>query len=125
MGYLKLGNPEPRGIKIQKKHKFSYTEKSIFVTITEAIWTPDFNGNGCFSAVSETTQAPWPLFCARIGVAIGLFCTFFFAKDARGYANSGAKKGKFCTPNPQRKPLIYRRCPAVPGRARPTDSGWV
>ena len=87
-----LGNPEPRGIKIQKKHRFSYTGKSIFVTVTEATRTPDFNGNGCFSAVSEATQAPWPLFCARIGVPIGLFCTFFFAKAPGGYANSGTKK---------------------------------
>ena len=89
----KLGNAEPWGIKIQKKHRFSYTGKSIFVTVTEATRTPDFNGNGCFSAVSEATQAPWPLFCARIGVPIGLFCTFFFAKAPGGYANSGAKKG--------------------------------
>ena len=85
----KLGNAEPWGIKIQKKHRFSYTGKSIFVTVTEATRTPDFNGNGCFSAVSEATQAPWPLFCARIGVPIGLFCTFVFAKDSGGYANSG------------------------------------
>ena len=84
---------QPRGIKIQKKHRFSYTGKSIFVTVTEATRTPDFNGNGCFSAVSEATQAPWPLFCARIGVPIRLFCTFFFAKAPGGYANSGAKKG--------------------------------
>ena len=116
----KLGNAEPWGIKIQKKHRFSYTGKSIFVTVTEATRTPDFNGEFWFSAVSEATQAPWPFFCARIGVAIRLFCTFFFAKAPGGYANSGTRKGKFCTPNPRRKPSILRRarlCPAWPGRA--------
>ena len=56
--FEKLGNPEPRGIKIQKKHKFSYIEKSIFVTITEAIWTPDITALACFSAIAEATQAP-------------------------------------------------------------------
>ena len=117
----KLGNPEPRGIKIQKKHRFSYTGKSIFVTVTEATRTPDFNGNGCFSAVSEATQAPWPLFCARIGVPIGLFCTFFFAKAPGGYANSGTKKGVPRARNYRRKPSISelaRSSPVKPGQAR-------
>ena len=57
----KLGNPEPQGIKIQKKHEFSYTGKSIFVTITEAIWTPDTTAFACFSAIHSGTQALDPL----------------------------------------------------------------